>query len=487
MVSCSPRALATLLMVEKAGLPLKMSWVVVRVRVENIHRRQAVARRYFGTDGVRGRVGEFPMTPEFAMKLGWAAGKVLGAEGVSEVLIGKDTRASGYMLESALEAGLSAAGVNIALVGPLPTPAIAYLATTFRANAGLVISASHNPFYDNGIKLFADSGHKLTDAQEEEIERWLQRALEQGIECVSSERLGKVRRVEDAAGRYIEYCKSHFPGHHSLAGLKIVVDCANGAAYRVGPAVYRELGAEVVALHAEPNGVNINQQCGATDLASLRAAVIEQRADLGIALDGDADRLMMVDHSGAAVDGDELLFLLAREARGAGYEGGVVGTLMSNLGLELALAELEIPFRRAKVGDRYVMEQLNETGWRLGGEGSGHLLSLDHASTGDAIIASVRVLAALLRQGQPLHIAKQGMRKLPQTLINVRYQASAGVDPLESETVQAAVQEVEARLGESGRVLLRKSGTEPLLRVMVEAESAEQASRCARQIADALS
>ena len=446
-----------------------------------------MARRYFGTDGVRGRVGEFPMTPEFAMKLGWAAGKVLGAEGVSEVLIGKDTRASGYMLESALEAGLSAAGVNIALVGPLPTPAIAYLATTFRANAGLVISASHNPFYDNGIKLFSNSGHKLTDAQEEEIECWLHRALEQGMECVSSEKLGKVRRVEDAAGRYIEYCKSHFPGHDSLAGLKIVVDCANGAGYRVGPAVYRELGAEVVALHAEPNGVNINHQCGATDLTSLRAAVIKQRADLGIALDGDADRLMMVDHTGAAVDGDELLFLLAREARAAGYDGGVVGTQMSNLGLELALAELEIPFRRAKVGDRYVMEQLRETGWRLGGEGSGHLLSLDHASTGDAIIASVRVLAALLRQGQPLHIAKQGMRKLPQTLINVRYQASAGADPLESEAVQAAVQQVEARLGASGRVLLRKSGTEPLLRVMVEAENAEQASRCARQIADALS
>ncbi|WP_444677546.1 phosphoglucosamine mutase [Halomonas sp. E19] len=443
-------------------------------------------RKFFGTDGVRGRVGEFPMTPDFAMKLGWAAGKVLGAEGVSEVLIGKDTRASGYMLESALEAGLSAAGVDIALVGPLPTPAVAYLATTFRADAGMVISASHNPFYDNGIKLFTQSGQKLTDAQEHEIERWLERAFNEGMACVSSERLGKARRIEDAAGRYIEYCKSHFLGRQSLNGMKIVLDCANGAAYKVGPAVYRELGAEVVAMHAEPNGVNINHHCGATDLTSLRAAVIEQRADLGVALDGDADRLMMVDHTGAVVDGDELLFLLAREAWHEGYTGGVVGTQMSNMGLERALAELDIPFRRAKVGDRYVMEQLNATGWRLGGESSGHLLSLDHASTGDAIIASVRVLSAMVRQGLSLHVAKQGMRKLPQTLINVCYQASGGREPLESEAVKASVREVEAQLGSRGRVLLRKSGTEPLVRVMVEADVAELANRCAQQIAAAL-
>ncbi|WP_299314914.1 phosphoglucosamine mutase [uncultured Halomonas sp.] len=443
-------------------------------------------RRYFGTDGVRGRVGEFPMTPEFALKLGWAAGKVLGAEGVCEVLIGKDTRASGYMLESALEAGFSAAGVSIALVGPLPTPAIAYLATTFRANAGVVISASHNPFYDNGIKLFAQSGHKLTDDQELEIERRLQQALDHGMGCVSSEHLGKVRRIEDAAGRYIEYCKSHFPGQKTLEGLKIVVDCANGAAYKVAPAVYRELGAEVVPLHAWPNGTNINAGCGATDLTSLRAAVIEQRADLGIALDGDADRLMMVDATGAAVDGDELLFLLARDARAAGYRGGVVGTLMSNLGLELALEELGVPFRRAKVGDRYVMELLRETGWTLGGESSGHLLSLKHASTGDAIIASVLVLAALQRLDSTLHLARQGMRKLPQTLINVRYKAREGSDPLESDAVKAAVEEAEDHLGATGRVLLRKSGTEPLIRVMVEAEDAELANRCAQRIADAL-
>lgn len=423
------------------------------------------------------------MTPDFAMKLGWAAGKVLGAEGVSEVLIGKDTRASGYMLESAMEAGFSAAGVNIALVGPLPTPAIAYLTTTFRANAGVVISASHNPFYDNGIKLFAQSGLKLDDAQEQEIEQWLQRALKDGMTCVSSEQLGKARRIDDAAGRYIEYCKSHFPGLLNLNGIKLVVDSANGAAYRVAPAVYRELGAEVISLHDQPNGMNINHQCGATDLTSLRAAVIEQRADLGIALDGDADRLMMVDHTGAEVDGDELLFLMAREACANGYQGGVIGTQMSNLGLEQALASRGIPFKRAKVGDRYVMEMLRETGWRIGGESSGHLLSLDHASTGDAIIASVRVLAALCAQQVTLNVAKQGMRKLPQTLINVRYQAQEDSDPLDSDSVRNTVDQVKQQLGQRGRVLLRKSGTEPLIRVMVEAEDAEQSNRSAHQIA----
>lgn len=423
------------------------------------------------------------MTPDFAMKLGWAAGKVLGAEGVSEVLIGKDTRASGYMLESAMEAGFSAAGVNIALVGPLPTPAIAYLTTTFRANAGVVISASHNPFYDNGIKLFAQSGLKLDDAQEQEIEQWLQRALKDGMTCVSSEQLGKARRIDDAAGRYIEYCKSHFPGLLNLNGIKLVVDSANGAAYRVAPAVYRELGAEVISLHDQPNGMNINHQCGATDLTSLRAAVIEQRADLGIALDGDADRLMMVDHTGAEVDGDELLFLMAREARANGYQGGVIGTQMSNLGLEQALASRGIPFKRAKVGDRYVMEMLRETGWRIGGESSGHLLSLDHASTGDAIIASVRVLAALCAQQVTLNVAKQGMCKLPQTLINVRYQAQEDSDPLDSDSVRNTVDQIKQQLGQRGRVLLRKSGTEPLIRVMVEAEDAEQSNRSAHQIA----
>ncbi|MGO3863323.1 MAG: phosphoglucosamine mutase [Halomonas sp.] len=443
-------------------------------------------RQYFGTDGVRGRVGEFPMTPDFAMKLGWAAGQVLGAEGVKEVLIGKDTRASGYMLESALEAGFSAAGVNVALVGPLPTPGVAYLTSTFRADAGVVISASHNPFYDNGIKIFAQGGNKLTDEQEQEIERWLHIALEGGMTCVESEKLGKARRVEDASGRYVEYCKAVLPSHFSLNNLKIVVDSANGAAYKVAPAVYEELGAHVISIHDQPNGVNINAGCGATAMDSLCAAVLEHNADVGIALDGDADRLMMVDHTGSVVDGDELLYLLAKEAKAEGYTGGLVGTQMSNLGLEQALESLGIPFKRAKVGDRYVMEQLKATGWRIGGEGSGHLLSLDHAASGDAIIASLRVLTCLLKQKSALFEAKQGMQKLPQTLINVRFVAKDGHDPLAAPQVQQAVTAVEARLGHNGRVLLRKSGTEPLIRVMVEANDAELALSSAQQIADSV-
>ncbi|UYV18039.1 phosphoglucosamine mutase [Halomonas qaidamensis] len=443
-------------------------------------------RKYFGTDGVRGRVGEFPMTPSFAMKLGWAAGKVLGAEGIKEVLIGKDTRASGYMLESALEAGFSAAGVNVALVGPLPTPAVAYLTSTFRADAGVVISASHNPFDDNGIKIFGQGGYKLTDVQEQEIESKLRIALEGGMECVSSEALGKARRIEDAAGRYIEYCKAVLPSTLSLSGLKIVVDSANGAGYKVAPAVYKELGANVISIHDQPNGMNINAGCGATAMRSLCTAVLEHEADLGIALDGDADRLMMVDHTGAVVDGDELLFLLAKDAKAAGYTGGVVGTQMSNLGLEQALAAIDVQFVRAKVGDRYVMEQLKSTGWRLGGEGSGHLLSLDHASTGDAVIASLRVLTSLLNQGTTLHMAKQGMNKLPQVLVNVRFKASHDEDPLESASVQQALTEAEDKLAANGRVLLRKSGTEPLIRVMVEASDAQLAQWCAEHIASAL-
>lgn len=443
-------------------------------------------RKYFGTDGVRGRVGVFPMTADFAMKLGWAAGQVLGAEGVKEVLIGKDTRASGYMLESALEAGFSAAGVNVALVGPLPTPGVAYLTSTFRADAGVVISASHNPFDDNGIKIFAQGGHKLTDLQEQEIERWLEVAIDGGMTCVSSDKLGKARRIDDAAGRYTEYCKANLPGQLSLNGLTIVVDSANGAAYKVAPAVYRELGANVISIHDTPNGVNINERCGATSMQSVMAAVVEHQADLGIALDGDADRLMMVDHTGCVVDGDELLYLLAKDAKAAGYTGGVVGTQMSNLGLEQALAKLEIPFLRAKVGDRYVMEQLKANGWRLGGEGSGHLLSLDHASTGDAVIASLRVLTCLLQQGATLYQAKQDMHKFPQTLINVRYTVQEGVNPLNADNVKATVAEVEADLGENGRVLLRRSGTEPLIRVMVEAVDASQAQACAKKIADTL-
>ena len=336
-------------------------------------------KRYFGTDGVRGRVGSFTMTPDFVLKLGWAAGKVMRNSGEKEVLIGKDTRASGYMLESALEAGFSSAGMNIALVGPLPTPGIAYLASTFRSEGAVVISASHNPYYDNGIKIFGRGGHKLNDAQELEVERYLEIALQEGPACVSPEKLGKARRIDDAPGRYIEYCKAAFPGDLSLEGLSIVVDCANGAAYRVAPAAYRELGANVIPIHNEPDGFNINRDCGATSLGSLCDAVISNNADLGIALDGDADRLIMVDASGVVVDGDELLYLLAKQAKRIGYSGGVVGTQMSNLGLEQALGELNIPFQRSKVGDRYVKELLDATGWSLGGETSGHLLNLEFA------------------------------------------------------------------------------------------------------------
>ncbi len=424
------------------------------------------------------------MTPSIVLAIGWAAGRVLAAEGVREVLIGKDTRASGYMLESALEAGFSSAGVNVALVGPLPTPAIAYLTSTFRADAGVVISASHNPFYDNGIKIFGKGGFKLKDAQEQEVERYLQIALDGEMTCVSPERLGKARRIDDASGRYIEYCKAALPGNLSLDGLKIVVDCANGAAYKVAPAVYRELGAEVIAIHATPDGFNINERCGATSMESLCEAVVSHKADLGIALDGDADRLMMVDHTGAVVDGDELLYLLTRQAKARGYSGGVVGTQMTNLGLEQALGALGVPFLRAKVGDRYVMEQLEANGWRIGGETSGHLINLDHASTGDAIVASMQVLACLVSQNLTLFDAKQGMDKLPQTLINVRYQAGQSSDPLTQPEVKEMVAAVERELGHDGRVLLRKSGTEPAIRVMVEAIDAETAEASATKIAD---
>ncbi|WFE72439.1 phosphoglucosamine mutase [Halomonas sp. M1] len=443
-------------------------------------------RKYFGTDGVRGRVGEFPMTPDFAMKLGWAAGQVLGAEGVKEVLIGKDTRASGYMLESALEAGFSAAGVNVALVGPLPTPGVAYLTSTFRADAGVVISASHNPFYDNGIKIFAQGGNKLNDQQEQEIERWLQVAMDGGMTCVDSGMLGKARRVDDAAGRYTEYCKANLPSDLSLSGLKIVLDCANGAAYKVAPAVYRELGAELVCIHNKPDGLNINNECGATSMQSLCEAVLEHKADIGIALDGDADRLMMVDHTGSVVDGDELLYLLAKDAKSRGYNGGVIGTQMSNLGLEHALKALHIPFQRAKVGDRYVMELLKETGWRLGGENSGHLLSLDYASTGDAIIVSLRVLTCLLQQGTSLFTVKQGMQKLPQVLINVKLPSGYQTNVVNLPEVKKAVLEAEADLKINGRVLLRNSGTEPLVRVMVEAVDKRDAQIAAQKVVVAI-
>ncbi len=447
-----------------------------------------MSRKYFGTDGVRGKVGEFPITPDFAMKLGWAAGTVLASSGTKEVLIGKDTRSSGYMLESAMEAGFSAAGVNVALIGPMPTPAVAYLASTFRADAGVVISASHNPFYDNGIKFFSNSGTKLNDAQELEIEALLEMALNQNaMQCVASEKLGKVRRIDDAAGRYIEFCKGTFPNHLSLAGLKIVVDSAHGAAYHIAPNVYRELGAEVISINDKPNGVNINDHCGATHLDSLQTAVMVHEADLGIALDGDADRVMFVDHNGHVVDGDEILFILAQAAHRKGeMSGGVVGTLMSNLGLELALRKMEIPFIRANVGDRYVVEQLKATGWQLGGEGSGHILSLQYASTGDGIVASLQVLKAVLESQKSLSEIKAGMTKLPQVLINVRLATADADSILATNSVQQAVIKAEGILGDQGRVLLRKSGTEPLIRVMVESTDNLMTQTQAEYIADAV-
>lgn len=447
-----------------------------------------MSRKYFGTDGVRGKVGEFPITPDFAMKLGWAAGTVLASTGTKEVLIGKDTRSSGYMLESAMEAGFSAAGVNVALIGPMPTPAVAYLASTFRADAGVVISASHNPFYDNGIKFFSNTGTKLNDAQELEIEALLEKALNQNaMQCVASEKLGKVRRIDDAAGRYIEFCKGTFPNHLSLAGLKIVVDSAHGAAYHIAPNVYRELGAEVISINDKPNGININDHCGATHLDSLQTAVMVHEADLGIALDGDADRVMFVDHNGHVVDGDEILFILAQAAHSKGeMTGGVVGTLMSNLGLELALKQMDIPFVRAKVGDRYVVEQLKATGWQLGGEGSGHILSLQHASTGDGIVASLQVLKAVLESQKSLSEIKAGMTKLPQVLINVSLATADADSILATSSVQQAVIKAEEFLGDQGRVLLRKSGTEPLIRVMVESTDNVMTQTQAEYIADAV-
>ncbi|MEC8232652.1 MAG: phosphoglucosamine mutase [Pseudomonadota bacterium] len=441
-----------------------------------------MSQKYFGTDGIRGKVGEFPMTPDFVMKLGWAAGVVLAADGTKEVLVGKDTRASGYMLESALEAGLSAAGVNIALAGPIPTPAVAYLASTFRADAGVVISASHNPYYDNGIKFFGRSGAKLGSEQQQAIEEKLQYALENGIECVDSERLGKARRIEDAAGRYIEFCKGTFPSDLSLEGLTVVVDSANGAAYKVAPSVFEELGAKVINIANTPNGVNINDECGATSLNALSKAVTTNKADLGIAVDGDADRIMFVDSDGDVVDGDEILFLMAREAKQAGYKGGVVGTLMSNLGLELALKALDIPFERTKVGDRYVVEKLKKTGWRIGGETSGHILNLDYAFTGDAIVAALQILAVVVKSEYSLKDLKEGMTKLPQCMVNVRHNDLDSV--LDLDVVKEEVARVEGALGSSGRLVLRKSGTEPLIRVMIEATDKDVSTELANSLAE---
>ncbi len=443
-------------------------------------------RNYFGTDGVRGRVGEPPITPELVLKLGWAAGRVLAAESVPPggrpaVLIGKDTRISGYLLEAALEAGLSAAGVDVYLTGPLPTPAVAYLTRALRLSAGIVISASHNPYDDNGIKFFSGGGAKLPDAVESAIEE----SMAAPLTCVPSAKLGKARRVEDAPGRYIEFCKSTFPNELDLRGWRVVVDCANGAGYHVAPPVFHELGADVVAVGVDPNGVNINEKVGATHPAHLQRAVVEHGADLGIALDGDGDRLLMVDRDGRAYDGDQLLYIIALDYRRRGMlAGGVVGTLMSNLGFEQALARLGIPLERAPVGDRYVLERMIERGWQLGGENSGHILCLDKHTTGDAIVAALAVLRALVEQKKTLAEAAAAVTLFPQRLINVPirrgydWKGNAAITSAQAETIKA--------LGDAGRVLLRPSGTEPVLRVMVEARERALADRHAQALADVI-
>lgn len=436
-----------------------------------------MARKYFGTDGIRGRVGDAPITPEFVMKLGFAAGKVFASQGKRRILIGKDTRISGYMFESALEAGLSAAGVDIGLLGPMPTPGIAYLTRTFHADAGIVISASHNPYYDNGIKFFSAQGTKLDDETESAIEE----LLDQPMEIVASDRLGKAKRIEDAAGRYVEFCKSTVFGL-SLKGMRIVLDCAHGATYQIAPLVFSELGAEVFTIGNAPDGLNINEEVGSTSPKALQAKVVEMEADLGIAFDGDGDRVVMVDKHGELVDGDELIFMMARYQQSTDQlQGGVVGTLMSNMGMEIALKDLGIPFSRANVGDRYVMQQLQEHNWAIGGENSGHILCLDVTTTGDGIVAALQVLKALAESGQKLHEYKAGMTKLPQIMKNVKVGDKSVVN---DEAVQQAVAQAETEFAGRGRVLLRPSGTEPVVRVMAEGENTELVNQIVDRLAD---
>lgn len=436
-------------------------------------------KKYFGTDGIRGRVGLYPITPDFALKLGWAVGRVLAQNGVGKVLIGKDTRISGYMLESALEAGFASAGVAAAFTGPMPTPAIAYLTRTFRADAGVVISASHNPFYDNGIKFFSTEGRKLPD----EIELLIEQELEKPLSCVESDKLGRASRITDAAGRYIEFCKGTFDHDLSLSGLKVVVDCANGATYHIAPNVLKELGAKVIKIGCEPDGMNINEKCGATDVSALIQKVLDEKADVGFALDGDGDRVIMVDHLGNVLDGDQIIYIIAREALRKGQlQGGVVGTLMSNMALEIGLKELGVPFARAKVGDRYVLEKLQEKGWKFGAENSGHVLLLDKTTTGDGIVAGLQVLAAMIRNHMTLADLSIGIKLLPQVLINVRFAGDS--DPLNHPEVIKLIKSVEELLEYKGRVLIRKSGTEPLIRVMVEGQDSELVHKYAQQIAD---
>lgn len=436
-----------------------------------------MSKKYFGTDGIRGKVGESLINPTFVMKLGWAIGNIMAADANNKVIIGKDTRISGYMLESALEAGLSAAGMDIRLLGPMPTPAVAYLTRTFRARAGIVISASHNPYHDNGLKFFSSQGLKLAD----ELEFAIEEQLEKPMTTVDSSKLGKAFRINDAPGRYVEFCKSTVPSQLDLRGLKIVVDCANGANYYVAPAVFKELGANVVKVSCEPDGFNINDCCGSTYTEKLQRAVKDELADVGIAFDGDGDRVLMVDHKGEVVDGDELLYVIARYLlQRERLGGGVVGTAMSNLGFELSLQALGVAFERTAVGDRYVMAELQKRGWHLGGEPSGHLVNLGLTTTGDGIISALQVLSAMVDEGQDLHALKQGMQKFPQVLVNVTVEQE--VD-LEAQKIQHAIRAAQASLGERGRVLVRKSGTEPKVRVMVEGERQEQVEKMAHELA----
>ena len=446
------------------------------------------SRRFFGTDGIRGRVGVAPITPDFVLRLGYAAGKVLSRADVAPphrdrpaVLVGKDTRISGYMLESALEAGLSAAGVDTMLVGPMPTPGVAFLTRALRLSAGIMVSASHNLFEDNGIKFFSNEGAKLPD----EVEREIEAVLDQPLVTQESAKLGKAERVHDAEGRYLEFCKGTFPKHRALRGVKLVVDCAHGANYRLGPRVFQELGAEVITIGAKPDGFNINKACGATCPEVMATAVVDNEADFGIAFDGDGDRLAMADHDGTLFDGDQLLYAIVKNRHAEGrLQGGVVGTLMSNFALERQFAKMAIPFVRAKVGDRHVLEMLQQKGWECGGENSGHLLCLDQHTTGDAIISALQVLAALVASGQTLDDYTREVALFPQVLLNVR--TAAGFDFGASSAVREAVAAVESDLGASGRVLLRPSGTEPVIRVMVEGPDRTQVQRHAKTIADAV-
>ncbi|MDD2738927.1 MAG: phosphoglucosamine mutase [Methylomonas lenta] len=438
-----------------------------------------MAKKYFGTDGIRGKVGDYPITADFMLKLGWATGRVFAKEGSGFVIVGKDTRISGYMFESALEAGLSAAGVDTRMLGPMPTPGVAYLTRTLRAKAGIVISASHNPYYDNGIKFFSVNGTKLPDELEHQIEQY----IDAPMTTVESAKLGKAKRIGDAAGRYIEFCKSTVPPHLDFKGMRIVIDCANGATYHIAPHVFSEVGAEVVTIGADPDGLNINDECGATSPEALAAKVWEYRADLGIALDGDGDRIIMVDHKGEIVDGDELIYIIAKSRLEEGkLHGPVVGTLMTNLGMEHGLKALGVPLFRAKVGDRYVMELLAEKKGMLGGEGSGHIICLDKTTTGDGIVSALQVLAEMQRTGKSLHELKSGMKKYPQVLINIRTEIKVKLDEIES--IKKAVEAVEKKLGDKGRVLLRSSGTEPLVRVMVEGVNEDDVNKYANQLAN---